>query len=66
MNVTRVHEVGVSAPTIAGVAEIRDKDGNLKGTFTFGGPISSVEKAEELYEQMKGDGNGCHSNDSGT
>ncbi len=66
MEVSKVINVGIPAPTISGTAEIRDKDGNLKGTFPFGGPIESAEKAEQMFEQMKGDANGGHSDDSGT
>lgn len=65
MEVRKVLSVGLPTPTVSGVAEVRDKDGNLKGTFTFGGPIDSAEKAEQMFEQMKGDGNGCHSDDNG-
>ncbi len=30
---------------IRGVAEVRDKDGNLKGSFTFGGEASIEDAA---------------------
>jgi hypothetical protein len=64
VSVVRIHEVGLPAPIISGVAEIRDKDGNLKGTFTFGGPVETVEKAEAIYNELKGDGDGRHTDDS--
>ncbi len=33
---------------IKGTAVVRDKDGNIKGTFEFGGPAT-----EELFNEMK-------------
>jgi hypothetical protein len=44
------HSVGVAKGEVHGVAEIRDKDGNLKGTFTFGGPTDLTR--EQLEQEL--------------
>lgn len=57
---------------LAGRAEVRDKNGNLKSSFTFGGP-ATVAEAEAVAEanpsiEMKlklGDDNGSNTDHSG-
>jgi hypothetical protein len=52
---------------IAGTAEVRDKDGNLKGTFTFGGDATEEQfnELQQAHNLTPGDDNGSNSDHSG-
>lgn len=59
------NNVGAPLGFIQGTAEVRDKHGNLKGSFTFGGP-ATVEQAAELQKlKLSGDDNGSNTDHSG-
>jgi len=59
------NELAVIKGRIDGTAVVRDKDGNIKGSFTFGG-----EATKEQFDQLKsmtkpGDDNGSNTDHSG-
>jgi len=46
-----INELSVPPGEIHGTGIIRDKDGNVKGEFTFGG-IGTLETAKELAKDL--------------
>lgn len=42
----RENDLGTTPGFITGTAVVRDKDGNVKGTFTFGGPATPAQAVE--------------------
>lgn len=56
------------APTfgeIHGVAEVRDKDGNLKSTFEFASELTSQDQVD-FVKSLEGKENGSDPSDSGS
>lgn len=49
---------------IEGVAEVRDKHGNLKGSFTFGGDATK-EVFDEIKQSTLGDSHGSDTSHGG-
>jgi hypothetical protein len=57
------HKVVSKPGFVQGRAVVRDKDGNVKGEFTFEGP-ATPEQVEQLKQEVSSDGS--HSDDSST
>lgn len=45
------HNIGMPQGELRGTAVIRDKEGNIKGTFEFGGP-ASAEEAQKVSDAV--------------
>jgi hypothetical protein len=61
------HRIGMPPGEIHGTAVVRDKDGRVKGSFTFGGPATpeDVKNLREAgYNVTEETTNGSHTDDS--